>query len=122
MSLGSHHHRAKLRRLYREWSKQGRSCEDFKALFDEMAEHLPAHRCSIQRLKPERGVERLRADHYRSCLRDVDLGKWKEWKPLICEGQRFASDLLVVDGNHRAHALLSRNVTGGIPCVILKPT
>ena len=109
-----------LRAKYRRWTREGRFLDEWdrwNQLFREMTETLPIVPIAISRLQPERSEDRLIDAALRGKLRDVDSGDWVRWKPLVVEGPRKNLPVLVVDGNHRAQALLQSEVSGSVYCV-----
>ena len=77
-----------------------------------MAENLPGHHVSVARLRPERGEDLLDPGWLARRCEDVKDGRCGDWKPLVVEGMLRAGPLLVVDGNHRAHAAIQHGPRG----------
>ncbi|MDE0534132.1 MAG: hypothetical protein OXI01_22185 [Albidovulum sp.] len=109
-----------LRAKYRRWTREGKHLDEWdlwNQLFREMAETLPREFVAISRLRPERSEDRLVGAALSDRLQDVDSGDWVRWKPLVVEGPRKNRPVLVVDGNHRAQALLLSGMFGLVRCV-----
>ena len=109
-----------LRAKYRRWTMEGRHLDEWNLwnqLFREMTETLPQDLIAISRLQPERSEDRLIDAALQSKLQDVDSGNWVHWKPLVVEGARKNYPVFVVDGNHRAQALLQSGMSGFACCV-----
>ncbi len=109
-----------LRAKYRRWTRERRYLDDWdmwNQLFREMSETLSRELITISRLQPERTEDRLIDAALQDKLQDVTSGRWVYWKPLVVEGPRMRYPVFVVDGNHRAQALLQSGVSGFVPCV-----
>ena len=109
-----------LRAKYRRWTREGRYLDEWdrwNQLFREMTEVLPVVPIAISRLLPERSEDRLIGAALQDKLQDVNNGDWVHWKPLVVEGPRRNLPVLVVDGNHRAQALLQSETSGLVHCV-----
>ena len=98
-----------LRASYRRYDVKGRTVEQWRALFEEMARSLPVHRVPASRLIPEDNC-RLDSATLQARVDDVENDRSDNWMPLVVEGlpPPFTGPLRVVDGNHRAHAALAK--------------
>lgn len=103
-----------LRAKYRRWTKECRHLDEWDRwiqLFRELTEALPIVPVAITRLQPERSEDRLIDAALRYKLQDVESGDRVHWKPRVVEGPGRDLPVFVVDGNHRAHALLQSEVS-----------
>ena len=102
---------AALRARYRRGNVNGRTTEQWRALFEDMARLLPVHRVAASRLIPEDN-HTLDSATFQARVDDVQNDRLGEWLPLVVEGLPLIGPLRVVDGNHRAHAALQKGKPG----------
>ena len=109
---------AAFRARYRRGDVNGRTTEQWRALFEDMARLLPGWQLReatfLRRLRllPEDNHTLDSADVSRVDDVQEKTTAVGEWLPLVVEGLPLIGPLRVVDGNHRAHAALQKGKPG----------